>query len=679
MCGISAVYGTSDTSQEEVALQLKSSLKTIQHRGPDSSGVYVSANGRVGLGHVRLAIIDLETGQQPLSDEDGSIHCVVTGEIYDHERIRAELEAQGSVFKTKSDSELVVQLYKHHSFNLLSSLRGEFAFVLYDSARQIMFAARDRFGIKPLYYSVIQGRLLVASEMKALIPFGWKPTWDVDSIVQNGELTSDRTIFKGVQKLPAGHSLLFRPTGYLRTEMYWDIQYSSRETLQTSTVDEIVSTVRSHIFEAIKLRLRSDVPLGIYLSGGIDSAAVAGMAMKLLKERDPNAKMATFTLAFRDAGNNDEGPIASRTAEFIGAEEHMVQVTEVDLVRVLENAIWHAEHPINTFHPSGKYLLSEFVRDKGYKVVLSGEGADEFFAGYAWLPVDYLRQPDSAGAALGLNLPSDVERAAILNRIQLASVPVLSLSRNSYTDAQLGRKMLGGISAHRAYAASSCAPAEVFNLMTLNAVGVPDAARAIAESTDPRVREKAISGQWHSLHVASYVTAKTILQQIILNSMGERMEMAHSVEARPPFLDHHLVEYINTLPPSLKVYPVQGDEPGLWTFTDKWILRQAVKPYVTEELFLRKKLSYNAPPSRRADGDVDLVPLQIHLRDRITQENIERLGFFNWPHLENLLTTYLKDPLFPADGSLDTRAQILMYALSFVVLQERFNVPTWVP
>ncbi|KAJ7622565.1 putative asparagine synthase [Mycena polygramma] len=681
MCGISAVYATSDTSlsQEEIASQVGASLKTIQHRGPDSSGIYVSSNGRVGLGHVRLAIIDLETGQQPLSDEDDTIHCVVTGEIYDHERIRADLEAQGSVFKTKSDSELVVQLYKHHSFNLLSSLRGEFAFVLYDSKRQILFAARDRFGIKPLYYTVVHGRLLIASEMKALVPLGWKPTWDVHSIVQNGELSSDRTIFKGVQKLPAGHSLLFRPTGYLKTEIYWDIQYSSPETLQTSTVDEMVSNVRSHIFEAIRLRLRSDVPLGIYLSGGIDSAAVAGMATKLLKDKNPNAKVATFTLAFRDAGNNDEGPIASRTAEFIGAEEHMVQVTEVDLVSVLEDAIWHAEHPINSFHASGKYLLSEFARDKGYKVVLSGEGADEFFGGYAWLPVDYLRQPDFAGASLGLNLPSDADRAAILNRIQMSSVPVLSLSKNSYTDAQLGRKMLGGISAHRAYAASSTAPAELFNSAALNEAGAPDAARAIAESIDPRVRNKAISGQWHSLNVASYVTAKTILQQVILNSMGERMEMAHSVEARPPFLDHHLVEYINTLPPSLKVHPVPGDGPGMWTFTDKWVLRQAVKPYVTEELFLRKKLSYNAPPSRRADGDSDLVPLQIHLKKRITQENIKRLGFLDWAYVEDLLTTYLADPIFPADGSLDTRAQILMYALSFVVLQERFEVPTWVP
>ncbi|KAJ7643049.1 putative asparagine synthase [Mycena polygramma] len=681
MCGISAVYATSGPplSREEVATQVRTSLNNIQHRGPDSSGIYVSPNARVALGHVRLAIIDLQTGQQPLSDEDNAIHCVVTGEIYDHERIRAELQALGSVFRTHSDSELVVHLYKHHNFNLLSSLRGEFAFVLYDSKRQIMFAARDRFGIKPLYYTVVDGRLLVASEMKALVPFGWKPTWDIGSIVQNGELTSDRTIFKGVQKLPAGHSLLYRPSGYLKTEVYWDIDYSSPDTPQTSTVDEMIFNVRSHIFEAIRLRLRSDVPLGIYLSGGIDSAAVAGMAAKVLREKDPNAKLATFTLAFRDAGNNDEGPVASRTAEFIGAEEHMVQVTEVDLVRVLEDAIWHAEHPINTFHASGKYLLSEFVREKGYKVVLSGEGADEFFGGYARLPVDYLRQPDTAGAALGLVLPSDSDRVTVLSRIQLSSVPVLSLSKNSYTDAQLGRKMLGGISAHRAYAASSTAPAEVYNPAALNEAGAPDATRAIAESTDPRVRNKAISGQWHSLNVASYVTAKTILQQIILNSMGERMEMAHSVEARPPILDHHLVEYVNTLPPSLKVRPVQRDGAGVWTFTDKWILREAVKPYVTEELFLRKKLSYNAPPSRRADGDSTLVPLQIHLKERITQENIERLGFLDWPYLKDLLTTYLADPVFPADGSLDTRAQILMYALSFLVLQERFDVPTWTP
>ncbi|KAJ7487266.1 putative asparagine synthase [Mycena galericulata] len=681
MCGISAVYYSDSAflpSSNHVDTLLKASLTNIQHRGPDYTGTWVEPDARVGLGHVRLSIIDLETGQQPLSDEDGLIHCIVTGEIYDHERIRCELEAKGSVFKTKSDSELVVHLYKHESLNFLSSLRGEFAFVLYDSKRRLLFAARDRFGIKPLYYTVSEGRLLIASEMKAFLPFGWKAEWDIDSVVQNGDFSDDRTVFKGVNKLMAGHSLLFRPSGYLKTECYWDLHYPSPEAPNTETIDEMVLTVRSHLLEAVRLRLRSDVPVGVYLSGGIDSTAVAGMAMHLLKEKDPNATLATFTLAFPEAGVNDEGPVASRTAAFLGAEQHMVKVTEGDLVGALEQTIWHLEQPVSTLNGAGKFLLSKFVHDKGYKVVLSGEGADEFFGGYAWLPVDYLRQPDPAGLALGLELPSDLERQVLFKQIELPTVPIFSLSKNSTSDAQIARKMLGGISAHRAFAAAAAAGAEVYNASALAVTGEPDVARVIAESIDARVREKAVSGRWHSFNVSSYVTAKTVLQQLILNSIGERTEMAHSVEGRPPFLDHRLVEYINTLPPSVKIRPVKGDN-GQWTFTDKWILRQAVKPFVTEELFLRKKLTYNAPSSRRGATDPTSVPLQEHLKARITQANVERVGFFEWPFVKESLTSYLAHPEFPADGSLNARAQLLLYVLSFIVLQERFHVPTWSP
>ncbi|KAJ6608829.1 putative asparagine synthase [Mycena sp. CBHHK59/15] len=625
MCGITVVcYSDAAlrSSADNVTTLLNASLGNIGHRGPDSTGTYVSPDGRVGLGHARLAIIDLATGQQPLSDEEDLIHCVVTGEIYDHEKIRTNLETQGSIFKTKPDSELVVHLF---------------------------------------------GRLLIASEMKAFLPFGWKAEWDIDSVVQNGDFSDDRTVFKGVNKLMAGHSLLFRSTGYLKTQAYWDLNYAAPDAPNSSTIAEMISTVRSHLFEAIRLRLRSDVPIGVYLRGGIDSAAVAGIAMELLKQNDPNAKLATFTLAFRDARDHDEGPIASRTAAFIGAEEHMVEVTEVDLVNALEETMWHVEQPIFSFHGPGKFLLSKFVHNKGYKVVLSGEGADEFFGGYAWLPVDYLRQPDSAGLALGLDLPSDAERDAILNRIQLATVPVLSLSKNSYTDAHLARKMLGGVSTHRAYVAAGSAGAEVYNSTALAMTGAPDVTRAIAEGIDPRVREKAVSGKWHPLNVASYISAKTILQQVILNCMGERMEMAHSVEGRPAFLDHHLVEYINTLPPSVKVKPVKGDKPGSWSFTNKWILREAVKPYVTEELFLRRKLNYNAPPSRRDEGDLALVPLQAHLKSRITPANVERVVFFDWKFLEETLASYLAAPEFPADGSLDIRAQLLMNDLMYLL------------
>ncbi|KAJ7982943.1 putative asparagine synthase [Mycena polygramma] len=646
MCGITAVYyGETVSPPLGVSTLLRASLENIQYRGPDHTGIWVSPDSRVGkrLGHVRLYIIDLETGQQPLADEDELIHCVVTGEIYDHERIRQELEAMGSVFKTKSDSELVVQLYvavdinleimlnlfisygyKHYGSNLFSNLRGEFAFILYDSTRRVLFAARDRFGIKPLYYTISDGRLLIASEMKAFLPFGWKAEWDIHSVVQNGEFSDDRTVFKGVNKLMAGHFLMFRPTGYLKTQPYWDLTYSASDAPNTETIDEMISNVRSHLFEAIRLRLRSDVPVGVYLSGGIDSSAVAGMAMHLLREENPDAKLATFTLAFPDAGNNDEGPIAHRTAAFIGAEEHMVNITEVELVNVLEETIWHVEQPIWSFHGPGKFLLSRFTRDQGYKVVLSGEGADEF-------------SEDMHGS-------------------------LSTTSANSIL--QLARKMLGGISTHRAYAAAGSAGPEVYNSSALAVAGSPDVPRAIAEGIDPR-----------------YVAVKTALQQVILNHMGERVEMAHSVEGRPPFLDHHLVNYINTLPPSLKVRPVKGDAPGTWSFTEKWILRQVVKPYVLEELFFRKKLSYNAPPAWRPEGEHGasaLVLLQAHLKARVTRATVERVGFFQWSFVEESLASYLAQPNFPTDGALDSRAQLLMkgsvYLLGILEFQYSFNV-----
>ncbi|KAJ6596060.1 putative asparagine synthase [Mycena sp. CBHHK59/15] len=675
MCGITAIYHSSSSvppsSSDKLTALLSASLANIQHRGPDFSGTWVSQDLRAGLGHARLSIIDLKTGQQPLSDENNRIHCVVTGELYDHERMRAELEAQGSVFKTKSDSEIVVHLYKRDGFDLLKSLRGEFAFVLYDFGRQLLFAARDRFGIKPLYYTVSDGRLLIASEMKAFLPLNWRAEWDLDSIVQSGDFSDDRTVFKGVNKLPAGHFLLYRSSGYIKTQSYWDLNYAGPDACNTSTVEEMILTLRSHLVEAVRLRLRSDVPVGIYLSGGIDSSAMAGIAMHLLREKDPNAKLATFTLTFPDAArDNDEGAIAARTAAFVGADAHMVKVTEVDLVHVLEDTIWHAEHPIFTFHSAGKFLLSKFVHDKGYKVVLSGEGADEFFGGYAWFPADYLRSSDPAGLALGLELPSDAERAAILHRMQTAAVPLTSVSKNSNSDAQLARNMLGGISAHRAYAAAATAGADLYSPAALLMGGEPDAALTMAEAVPPPVRDKAISGQWHPLNVASYVTAKTLLQNGILNSIGERTEMAHSVEARPPFLDHRLVEYINTLPPSLKVKPVKGDN-QTWS--------QVVEPYVTDELYSRKKLSYNAPPSLRGEGNLGLVPLQEKFKVRITRDNVERIGFLDWSFVQETLESYLASPVFPSDGSLDRRAQLLIYVLGFIVLHERFDVPTWRP
>ncbi|KAJ7162393.1 nucleophile aminohydrolase, partial [Mycena filopes] len=476
----------------------------IKHRGPDSRGTYISPDVQVGLGHVRLSIIDLATGQQPMSDEEELIHCVVSGELYDHERIRSELQAQGHSFKTKSDSELVVQLYKRDGINLLFHLRGEFAFVLYDAKSRLLLVARDRFGIKPLYYTVSNGRILFASEMKAFMGLGWKPKWDVESIAQSGEFADDRTVFVGVKKLAPGNFAICRSSGYMKVQAYWDLKYPAATEQPTATVETMIATVREHLLEAVRLRLRADVPLAIYLSGGLDSSAVAGIATHLLRQNNPKAKVTTFTLAYpADQQGNDEGPIAARTAAHLGADVHMVNVDEGVLVSALEEAVWHAEQPGGTFQGAGKVLLSRAVREKGYKVVLSGEGSDEIFGGYSFFSAEYLRQPDPAAYALGIPLPSNQERLALLTRLASAlTSPNFTSSAAPTAHGAVTESNLIGVTTHAALAGVFMVAGAVFKPRVWEVYGPQDTARTFAETADPTLRQNSLSGQYHSLNVA---------------------------------------------------------------------------------------------------------------------------------------------------------------------------------
>ncbi|KAJ7162392.1 putative asparagine synthase [Mycena filopes] len=675
MCGLTAVFHSDSVvrpAANALKDELEASLQSIKHRGPDSMGTYISPDVRVGLGHARLSIIDLATGQQPLSDEAQLIHCVVNGELYDHERIRAELEAQGYSFKTQSDSELVVQLYKRDGINLLFHLRGEFAFVLYDVERRFLFAARDRFGIKPLYYTISNSRVLFASEIKAFVGLGWKAEWDIDSIIHNGEVSDERTVFKGVQKLAAGHFALCTASGYIRTERYWDMAYPNACAPSPTSLASMVSTVRNLLVESVRLRLRSDVPLAVYLSGGIDSSAVAGIATHLLREQNPDAKVTAFTLAYIEDEATDESPIAARTAAYLGADMKLVPATEAALIGEFEESVWHSEMPTATFHAAGKMLMSRALRKNGFKVALTGEGADEIFGGYSWFPIDYLRRPDPAAASLGIPLPSDQERREMLAKLECSA----GSPEFSTVNVTLRQSTLIDVGAHHVAAnlipfyGASFEP-DILRLAT----GPPQIARAIAEGLDPRVRQNSVSGAWHSLNVALYVTAKTFLGRIILNQVGDRADMANGIEGRPPYLDHHLVDYVNTLPPSVKIMPVAGCKPGTWTFDEKWILRQAVKPFVTDEMYRRKKAPFNPPP--RPAALPGAAPLQLHLSRRITQASVERLGIFHWPYIRDTLADYVESPGFPAQGAIDERARILLGVLSFIVLQERFDVPTF--
>ncbi|KAJ7615984.1 putative asparagine synthase [Roridomyces roridus] len=683
MCGLTAVFYPDSVVRPAVDIlerELAVSLEIIKHRGPDSRGTYVSPDARVGLGHVRLAIIDLETGQQPISDEDELIHCVVTGEIYDHDRIRAEMQRDGFSFKTKSDSELVVQLYKRDGLNLLFSLRGEFAFVLYDVKRRLLFAARDRFGIKPLYYTVSHGRVLFASEMKAFMGLGWQAEWDLNSIVHKGDLADERTVFKGAFKLGAGHSALCLPSGEVRIERYWDITYPAPSAPPPGTVDEMISNVRSMLIESVRLRLRADVPLAVYLSGGIDSSSVAGIATHLLREKDPQAKVTAFTLAYIEDETTDESPLAMRTAAHIGAKLHAIPATEAGLVDVFEDSIYHSEVITTTFHGSGKLLLSKALRENGYKVALSGEGSDEIFAGYPWFPVDYLRHSDPTAEALGISVPNDTERADLVSQmLKAAGSPEIAIAYTTVSKELVNSSQnLLRVNAHTVLGLGSTMPQEtqMFLPGVIAETGAPDAIRCISEAIDPRVRRHSVEGSWHSLNVSLYVTSKTILTKMILNLMGDRNDMANSIESRVAFLDHHFVEYVNSVPPSMKLRPIAQDGPLKWKLVEKWILREAMKPFITNEIYKRRKIPFNPPPKPSNSNKNNLTPLQVHLRDRITQTTVERTGLFDWGYVEELLKGYLEDPVYPSHRAIDMRARKLMIVLSFVVLQERFNVPT---
>ncbi|KAF7722230.1 hypothetical protein EC973_003511 [Apophysomyces ossiformis] len=663
MCGFSA-YLHFDSSVHDnshgtfPALDMDGSLELLHHRGPDSRGKYISPDGRCALGHVRLSIIDLEGGKQPLSDETGRIHAVVNGELYEYEKITEELKAFGHVFETKSDSEIAVHLYEDYGVSFVEKLRGEFAICIWDEKRNKLIAARDRFGIKPLYYTIFNGTLMIASEIKAFMALGWKAEWDIDSILGNGSMCDYRTCFKGVYKLPPAHYLTATTTGTVEVRQYWDADYPDKTIKETRSVEEMIQGVRERLIEAVKIRLRADVPLGVYLSGGIDSSAMLGIATHLLREKDPNAQVHAFSISFKDGGKYDEGPIAERTAAACNALFHKLVVSDKELVESFEESVWHVEMPHFNLNAVGKFLLSELVRDNGYKVVLTGEGSDEHFAGYGFFQPDFCREPDLASPK-EIRVPEEVR----LQKVKENEQAGLSVAWMGMSDYRTGRtpttSMVNGSTSHLALGVILSPSNKLFKKELYQKFGEPDPSRSLVESINGMARQKAKT-KWHPLHTGLYVENHTFLSNYLCNSLGDRSEMAHSVEARTPFLDHPLCEYVNNLPPSVKV---RGTADG--KLNEKWILKEAVRPFITEELYQRTKHPYVSPPSAGAD-----LPVYRLAEEKLTKENVDQLGFFDWNAVEEVKRQFRtsNDPMLYKD---------LLILCSYVVLSQRFDIPAY--
>jgi asparagine synthase (glutamine-hydrolysing) len=571
VCGIVAVVAPRGAVDRE---RLHRATLCLHHRGPDLQREWIADHGRAGLGHARLSIIDLTTGTQPIENESGHLHIVVNGEFYDFEAIRTGLEERGHRFCTRSDSEIALHLYEESGAGCLHRLRGEFAFALWDEREGTLFAGRDRFGIKPLYYTVHDGAFILASEVKALAAYGVPLRWDAETLYDMHSVVHapDRSPFAGVYQVPPGCYLLTNGE-HVRILPYWDFDYPTAAELQVpGNPEESVERLRHAFDEAVRLRMRADVPVACYLSGGIDSCAVLGVASKFAAQ-----PIRAYTLSF-DHAAYDERAIAEQQAALSGAEFFPIDIRSADLADHFADALYYAERPFVNGHTVAKYLLSRAVRDSGVRVVLTGEGSDEIFAGYPHFRRDMvLYNAESQDEESRRQLIAELDAA---NRVSQGL-----LLPDGRTDlAPDARRALGFVpSTVEIWAQMATAMKTVLH---------PDFAARFRERASLRMFfshidvERQLRGR-DAVNQSLYVWAKTLLPNYILSNLGDRMEMAHSVEGRLPFLDHVVVEEVARMPVGLKIRGM----------TEKYVLREAARPVLTDAVYRRQKHPFLSPPS----------------------------------------------------------------------------------
>ena len=579
MCGIAAALSPPGGSPPTEAA-LRQMLGMIRHRGPDQFGIYLDS--QVALGSARLSIIDLGSGQQPISNEDGTLWIVFNGEIFNYVELRPELEARGHRFSTSSDTEVILHAYEEYGTDCLERLNGQFAIAIWNARDRTLFLARDRVGIRPLFYTVCEGALLAASEIKALL---------VDPRIQAtlnpaalGQVftfwspLSPQTAFQNIFELPPGHYLLARP-GQHSIHRYWQMEFPGQDSagsgVPAKSEAELLEELHDLLVDATRIRLRADVPAGAYLSGGLDSSIIAAIIRNYTTNR-----LDTFSIAFSDV-DFDESAFQQRMARFLGTEHQVVQATHADIGRVFPQVIWHTEVPILRTAPAPMFMLSRRVHDSCYKVVLTGEGADEFLAGYDIFKEAKVRrfwaaQPDSAWRPLLLKrLYPDIPGLSRTNSSMLAAFFRQNLTDTESPDYSHALRWRNGRRNLR-----------FFNDSLQHAV-----ARHTADVLQDQLHPD--FEQWGPLARAQYLEVQIFLSQYLLSSQGDRMGMAHSVEGRFPFLDLRVIEFCNRLPARLKLR-------GL---TEKYLLKQLGKKWLPQEIWQRPKRPYRAPIHRSFFGD----------------------------------------------------------------------------
>lgn len=618
MCGIAGIF-SADRARPADMPACAAMAAALRHRGPDDGGSFAAPG--LAMGFTRLSIVDLVTGNQPHSSADGRIVSIVNGEIYNHHDLRVDLESRGHRFRTRCDVEVVPHLYEEHGLDFPTRLNGQFAFALYDRRKHRLVLGRDQTGIAPLFHTRAGDALLFGSEIKALLAHPEvKPRLNLrglDQILTFPGMRSPTTMFQGIESLPPGHLLVADADG-IRLHQYWDLDYPIDAPRAPADPEPWIEELDSRLLAAVERRLAADVPVGLYLSGGLDSSLIGALARRAA----PAQPLHSFSIAFPDAAI-DERDAQRAMAGAIGTIHHEIEFSADEIARRLRAAVVAAEAPLKESYDTCSLALSQLVHDSGHKVVLTGEGADELFAGYVGYRLD-AAGAGQRGLATGLEAMIEDEL-----RTELWGDPDFYYER----DYALFRESKAEI-----YAAEVAA-----RLPDFEATG------------EPAVDRSKMIGR-HRLHQRSYADFKLRMADHLLADHGDRVCYAHSVEARYPFLDAELIEFMTRVPADLLVR--EG--------TEKWLLRQVASRHLPPALARRQKFSFVAP------GAALLVRQGIPWVDEmLAPETVRRHGVFDADAVERLRAAQLAGGAAP-NATFDT--DLLMLVLTFGLFMDAFGL-----
>jgi asparagine synthase (glutamine-hydrolysing) len=621
MCGFVGIFTANAADSPERGL-LERMTSPLTHRGPDSQTV-MSESG-VGFGFCRLAIIDLAGGEQPIHNEDRSLTLVCNGEIYNYQELRAGLRQRGHQFRSNVDVEVLVHLYEEHGPAFVKLLNGQFAFAIHDRARGRVVLGRDQVGIAPLFYTECGGKLLFASEIKALLQHPAVKR-EVDFTALDQVLTfpgpvSPRTLFRGIHSVPPGHLLIADADG-VRSEIYWDLEYPLAKDLEPGATPDI-DALEERLQNAVARRLQADVDVGFYLSGGMDSSLIAALIGKHDAAHPTGAKRHAFSIGFNDE-RIDERRHQQQMAKHVDAIHHTEIFDSQSIHSRLRDAVWHAEAPLKESYNTCSLALSALVHRHALKVVLTGEGADELFGGYVGYRLDAQRRLQDDDFSLEAELARELQDSLWGDATLFYEYDYVALSETK---------------------SALYAPELAASLRTFDC------------TTESPVDHSKLKGR-HPLHQRSYLDFKLRLADHLLSDHGDRVAYANSVEARYPFLDPQVIDWAATAPPDYLVHNAM----------EKYPLRCVAERHLPTEITRREKFGFVAPSSATLLRDSEPW-----VEDLLSYDRVKAAGYFNADTVERLKARY-RQPNFQLSTTFEP--DLLMPVLTFEVFRECFDIP----